>query len=361
MIDLLNSAQIAHAKAGCSYELSLTFQGLGFTISADDKEILDYLKAYYSGLSDDSVSKSSKCLFLINQQPDFSSDDWRPIERTKASPLGLKESYTDTPEGRWIQKVRTGMAMFQSLNDTLVIGNLNQNRSQVVNFINNQFLNHYQHQGYLLGHAAAFDIDGNTTAIAASSGGGKSTLMLRALEANPARFLSNDRILFKPENGEIKVVGLAKHPRVNPGTLINSERLMHLLPATERTRFAAMPASELWNIEQKYDVLIPQCYGEDKVRLSGILKILILLDWSPNSSAPTKLSPVDIEQEPEALEGLSKNPGPFFQDTDGYFPGSVTRSCEHYAANLKGVQVFRLTGKADFDSAFELLGRRGIL
>lgn len=362
MIDLLDPAHITRAKAACSSQLSLRFQGLGFTISADDKGILEYLAAYYSGLSDDSEIQSDKRIFLANSQPDFRSGDWKAVERGKANPNGLKESYTDTPGGRWIQKMRTNMAMHQTLVDPMVIGDLRKNSSQVVNFINNQFLNHYQHQGYLLGHAAAFDIDGNTTAIAASSGGGKSTLMLRALEANPARFLSNDRILFQArEESGVKVLGLAKHPRVNPGTLLNSDRLNHILPSTERARFARMPASELWDTEQKYDVLIPECYGKNKISRSGTLKNLILLDWSLDSPEPTELSPVDIEQTPEALEGLRKSPGLFFQDAKGHFPCSMARSFEAYAENLRGVRVFRLTGKADFDSAFKLLGTEGIL
>lgn len=361
MIDVLNEAEVSRAKSLCSSELSLAFQGLGFTIMADDSSILEYLQEYYSGLSDSSQTMASKRLFLINTAPDFCSGNWQPVKRNKPSPLGLKEAYIDSAGGRWIRKVRTDMAMFQSLADPLVIGDLHTNRSQVVNFINNQFLNHYQRQGYLLGHAAAFDIDGHTTAIAASSGGGKSTLMLRALETEPARFLSNDRILFKPDDGEVKVLGLAKHPRVNPGTLINSERLKHILPQEEQNRFARMPVNELWDIEQKYDVLIPQCYGEKKINLSGTLKNLVLLDWSLNSPQQTELNAVNIEQQPELLEGLRKSPGPFFQDVDGQFPGSATQSCEHYAEHLKGVRVFQLTGKTDFDRACALLASRAIL
>ena len=361
MIDVLNEAEVTRAKSACSSELSLTFQGLGFTIMADDRLVLEFLQDYYSGLTDDSQIMASKRIFLINTPPDFRSGNWQPIKRNKPGPLGLKEAYIDSADGRWIRKVRTDMAMFQSLADPLVIGDLHANRSQVVNFINNQFLNHYQQQGYLLGHAAAFDIDGNTTAIAASSGGGKSTLMLRALETKPARFLSNDRILFRPDNGEVTVLGLAKHPRVNPGTLINSERLQHILPPGEQNRFADMPVNELWNIEQKYDVPIPQCYGENKISLSGTLKNLVLLDWSLNSSRQTELNAVNIEKQPEALEGLRKSPGPFFQNVDGQFPGSAAQSCEYYAEHLKGVRVFQLTGKTDFDRACELLASRGIL
>jgi HprK-related kinase B len=119
--------------------------------------------------------------------------------------------------------------------------------------------------------------------------------------------------------------------------------------------------NELWNIEQKYDVLIPQCYGGKKISLSGTLKNLILLDWSLNSSEQTELNPVNIEQQPGVLDGLRKNPGPFFQDVDGQFPDATAQPCEYYADHLKGVRVFQLTGKTDFDRACALLRSRAIL
>jgi len=251
--------------------------------------------------------------------------------------------------------------LFQSLTAPAAIGELNKHSSQVINFINNQFLNHHQRDGYLLGHASAFDIDGNVTAIAASSGGGKSTLMLKALETATARFLSNDRILFKPENGWVSVLGVAKHPRVNPGTLIHSERLIDILPTEERDRFTDMPKSQLWDIEQKYDVLIPNAYGEGKTALSGTLKHLILLDWALDATAPTAQSSVDITQTPEALEGLRKSPGPFFQHVDGHFPTEQAQSAKIYAEHLASVEVLRLTGTIDFERAIALLQAKGIL
>lgn len=361
MIDLFDDAQVARAKSECTFELPLTFVGLKVRVLADNPAILDYLNDYFSGLTDDGSPQTEIPVFLLNRTPEIGGAEWTPVKRTKVSPLGLKEAYVDTTDGRWIHKVRTGMVMFQSLTAPLAVGDLHGNRAQVVNFINNQFLNHYQRQGYLLGHAAAFDIHGETTVVAACSGGGKSTLMLHALEAEPARFLSNDRILFRPEKGRVEVLGLAKHPRVNPGTLVNSPRLVSILPAAEREKFEGMPRSELWEIEQKYDVLIPQAYGEGKTALAGSLKNLILLDWSLDATAPTALSRVDIGTNPEALEGLRKSPGPFFQDARGHFPAEKSQAATVYAENLSGVQVWRLTGAVDFDHAIELLKARGIL
>lgn len=361
MIDLFDQHQITQAKSECNHELSLTFVGISFRISADCPAILEYLEKYFSGLTLDENAAIEKHLFLINRKANTSGGEWTPVKRIKASPLGLKEAYIDTPEGRWIHKVRTGMVMFQSLEEPIAVGDLHRNRAQVVNFINNQFLNHYQQEGFMLGHAAAFDINGNTTAIAASSGGGKSTLMLHALENAKARFLSNDRVLFRNENDQIRVLGLAKHPRVNPGTLVNSRRLVNILSEDERQKFEAMPRNELWDIEQKYDAIIPDAYGEEKTTLSGHLKHLVLLDWSLEDTKPTQLCPVDLQKTPEALEGLRKSPGPFFQKADGTFPKEKSASAEVYAAHLHGVQVWSLTGAVDFDEAITLMGERGIL
>jgi len=206
MIHILDNAQLTAAKSGCATQLSLTFNGLKLHILADNRAVLDELESYYSGLCEDRGVDTEQRVYLLDREPDTGSVQWTQVKRKKTSQLGLKEAFCDTPGGRWIHKLRTGMVMFQSLTDPMVIGDLMANPSQVVNFINNQFLNHYQRQGYLLGHAAAFDVDGDTTAIAASSGGGKSTLMLRALETESARFLSNDRILFRPEQGQVSVL-----------------------------------------------------------------------------------------------------------------------------------------------------------
>lgn len=369
MINLFDNQQINQAKAACTYALPLTFNGLTIRVLADHPAILDHLEVYYAGLTASgllpkevhTIDQPEQPVWLLDQQADTSGREWTAVKRAKTSALGLKEAYVDTPQGRWIHKVRTGMVLLQSLTAPVAIGELSKHSSQVINFINNQFLNHHQRHGYLLGHASAFDIDGNVTAIAASSGGGKSTLMLKALETAKARFLSNDRILFKPDNHQVNVLGVAKHPRVNPGTLINSPRLSDILPTDEHARFTGMPKSQLWDIEQKYDVLIPNTYGEGKTALSGKLKHLILLDWALDATAPTALSSVDIDQTPEALEGLRKSPGPFFQHADGHFPTEQAQSVKVYAEHLERVEVLRLTGAINFERAIALLQAKGLL
>lgn len=356
---------MASLTANCTAHRLLPFQGLNIQIWADNPQTLTLLDQYYSGLTASTVRHDQPLLsvFLIDQAVNTQGMEWTPVTRHKPGPNGLKEAYRDAPEGRWIHKVRTGMVFLQTLDAPLAMGDLNRHFSQVVNFINNQFLNVQQRRGYLLGHAAAFTVDGQATAIAASSGGGKSTLMLKALEKTGVRFLSNDRILFRsqPEATVTEVLGVAKHPRVNPGTLVSSPRLASLLSPAESERYRRMPAAQLWDVEHKHDVLIPALYGEGKAALSSKLGTLVLLDWSLSSAMPTGLSRVEIEQTPEALEGLRKSSGPFFQSDDGHFPPEQAPSCDVYARQLAGVKVLRLTGGVDFDRAIELLEAEGLL
>ena len=365
-LDAPDRQSLASLKASCTAHLLLPFQELTLQIWADNPRITECLKRYYSGLTADTPTENQpvQTVFLIDQKANTQGINWTPVKRNKStSPLGLKEAYWDTAEGRWIHKVRTGMVFLQTLEAPLAMGELSRHFSQVVNFINNQFLNVQQRGGYLLGHASAFTVDGEATAITASSGGGKSTLMLKALESPGARFLSNDRILFKPqpEGCATEVLGVAKHPRVNPGTLVSSARLAGLLSAAERERYGQMPTAQLWDVEHKYDVLIPALYGDDKTALSGKLSTLVLLDWSLEATTPTELSRVDIEQTPEALEGLRKGHGPFFQCSDGHFPPEQAPSCDVYARQLKGVKVLRLSGEVDFERGIELLKAEGLL
>ena len=361
MTDLSNPDQVRQAKSRCTRELMLDFQGLSCRVLADNQPVIELLRDYFAGLTAEARAPVIQDIYLVDAEPDISAIEWAPVRRAKTRPPGLKEAYADAPGGRWIHKVRTGMVMFQSLSDPMAIGKLMENACQVVNFINNQFLNHHQRQGCLLGHASAFTMAGETTAIAASSGGGKSTLMLRALETEGVRFLSNDRILFRSAAGQTDILGLAKHPRVNPGTLLHSERLATLLSGSERARYSTMPRDQLWEIEQKHDVLIPRLFGEGKTELSGRLKNLVLLDWALDSAKATDLTRVDTVQDPGALEGLRKNPGPFYQDRTGCFPAAESPGSDIYARNLQGVRVWRLTGSIDFDRAATLLAAGGIL
>ncbi len=105
--------------------------------------------------------------FLIPAADDFHID----IEAVEAKPQVLnlklsdkkpdpgkkriKEQYLDTPWGRVVRKTISGMVFYFNRNRNLAIGPCSENDNQVINFINNRFIQWKLDQGCLLCHAAA--------------------------------------------------------------------------------------------------------------------------------------------------------------------------------------------------------------
>lgn len=358
---LLNLPHVNEALSHCSETVCLHFADLSVTVHSNEAMLLAGIADYYrSYLKTEANTTSSLNVYVIEQNAVGDELDWLEVPR-EAGKQGRKEGYLDVADGRWIKKFKTGMAFLQRPDHGVAVGPCASNLAQIVNFINNQFLNHYLRQGFTLGHASAFCVNGEATAIAAGSGGGKSTLMLRCLE-NPERdFLTNDRLLLKKtalkkaEQGT-QTIGLAKLPRVNPGTLLHSDRLRHILPEARQQALRQMPQSELWSLEEKYDVQIEDEYGPDRVVLAANLSRLIMLDWSLDSAEPTQLEAIDLSAQPDVIEGLRKRPGPFYQDKNADFADlNAIDSVVHYCDELANVDVYRLTGKIDFDRAYELI------
>lgn len=370
----VNDDALAAAIASCTKELILTFGALTVHVHSNEQTILDELDLYYKSYQ--KIAKNTQIIdvYAVEQAEVKESVHWLEVPR-EAGKQGRKEGFLDSFtegelsenavfEGRWIKKFKTGMVMLQRMEAPVAIGPCIANMAQIINFINNQFLNVYLRQDFLLGHASGFAVDGKITAIAAGSGGGKSTLMLRCLEDEVREFITNDRILMRHTTSGVDAIGVAKLPRVNPGTLLHSHgnRLLHILTEERQQQLREMAPADLWVLEEKYDVQIEEEYGEGRVGLSGKLTNLIMLDWSFSSDEPTRLELVDLEQEPDTIEGLRKRPGPFYQDNDGMFSDlTACDSVESYCEMLDGVHVFRLVGGIDFDRAYELIDRLDML
>lgn len=356
--DLFDQTQLMAAQESCQFERRFVFADLAVTVKSNDAAMLEELELYYKSYQDDTGVQVEKVLYAVEQPVVGDELDWLEVPR-EVGKQGRKEGYLDAPEGgRWIKKFKTGLTLLQDQSAPLVLGPCSRNLAQIINFINNQFLNFYLGQDYMLGHAAAFSRGGQVTAIAAGSGGGKSTMMLRCLELETRHFLTNDRLLFKRVGNEVRAVGLAKLPRVNPGTLLHSERLKHILLPERQAQLEQMPQSELWGLEEKYDVQIEDEYGPGRVTLAGQLKNLVMLDWSLDASEPTALKEVNLETEADKIDGLRKRPGPFYQDAQGAFCQDLSEiaAMADYVDTLAPVNVYCLTGKIDFDRAFELMG-----
>ncbi|MBJ7538590.1 HprK-related kinase B [Marinomonas transparens] len=355
--NLLDTRQLKVEMSNCQFRSRLVFGSLRVDVYTNNMDILTELGDYYKSYVEDTAIEQTISVYIIDQPAVEDDLDWLEVPR-EAGKQGRKEGYLESASGRWIKKFKTNMLMLQRQRDPIVVGPCLDNLAQVINFINNQFINVHLRRDWVLGHASGFSVAGQVTAIAAGSGGGKSTLMLRCLEDASRQFLTNDRLLMEATSEGVKAVGVAKLPRVNPGTLLHShnDRLKHILPLNEQEKLSQLAQQALWELEQKYDVQIEDEYGENRVQLQGELKNLIMLDWSLASSEPTCLTLVDLEKEPDTIEGLRKRPGPFYQDKVGVFSDSNDcPSVAEYCQMLKTVRVFKLTGAIDFDVAFELI------
>lgn len=359
--NILNVSHVDEGLTHCHHNVRLKFADMVVTVHSNEPMLLAALADYYRSYGRAHNAGHSESapvaldVYAIEQEDVGNELAWQEVPR-EAGKQGRKEGYLDVEGGRWIKKFKTSMSFLQRPNHPVAVGPCVSNLAQVVNFINNQFLNHYLRQGFTLGHASAFCVNGKATAIAAGSGGGKSTLMLRCLEHPQRRFLTNDRILFKQTDHGAHAVGVAKLPRVNPGTLLHSNRLRHILPESRQSALRLMTQGELWTLEEKYDVQVEDEYGADRVQLSSQLTRLIMLDWSLDSTESTQLERVDLAQNAQVIEGLRKRPGPFYQDRQGAFADlEAIDSVAHYCDALANVDVYRLTGKIDFDCAYELI------
>lgn len=265
----------------------------------------------------------------------------------------IKEEYADIPGGRVVRKKKTGLVFVFNQEQHLAIGPCLENINQVVNFINNRFAEQIIRQGALMAHAAAVKHQGKGIVIAGNSGMGKSTIALRLMTLGSI-FVSNDRILFKKSSKGCFMWGLAKNPRINPGTVVHNTVLKtKLLSNQDIMGYAQLDIKTLWELEDKQDVFIEEYFGRDRFQLTSRMDYLILLNWEFSTKLP-KLRAIDPQEEPELLESVIKDPGIFFYAEDRF---KYNGSFESYVKYLKGCQVFELSGGIDFDQGLELIAR----
>lgn len=280
-------------------------------------------------------------------QLDLEYIDWK----REAGKVGRKDSYFDFPGGRIVRKVRTGMVFLQSESQLIAAGPCLQNDNQVINFINAQYMNLLQQRNWQICHAAGLVVDGKALAIAGFSGGGKSTLMLHTLDNLNVNFLSNDRLLIKSEHGRVQAAGIPKQPRINPGTIIHSQRLQGLIDEQRTQELRALPAGELWDLEEKYDVMIDDLYGPDRITTDAPLAAFLVLTWHRDSDKPLNMQKVNIEERRDLLGAIMKSPGPFYQHLDGSFHlADVPFDESAYIDILKNVVVYEASGRVDFQA-----------
>ena len=264
----------------------------------------------------------------------------------------IKEEYTILEGGRLVRKRLTGMVFVFGGEDHLACGPCLENNNQVINFINNRVIEKALNKGFILGHAAGILMNGKGLALAGVSGAGKSTLALHLLSRG-ATFVSNDRLLVERTGQGLSMHGVAKMPRINPGTALNNPDLAKVIPNEQKDRFLSLSTEELWNLEHKYDVMISECFGKNRFVLEGPMDALVILNWKV-APEPANIGMVDINLRRDLLRAFMKPAGVFINPSrNGFFQDP---SEEDYIKTLGDIPVFEITGGVDFTEACDRLG-----
>lgn len=359
MTDRHNLEKLIHKLTGDAVlldeHLDLALGGFTIRIRSNHKPLLQKLAAYFSHVL---PGNSEPDIEVVAVERDVISDssfkftDWA----REPGKTGRKDAYFDVPGARLVHKVRTGMLFLQSSTTRIAAGPCLQNDNQLINFINSQYMDWLQHNGWLICHASGMEVNGHAVGMAGLSGGGKSTLMLNLMEDDSVNYITNDRLFIRANDNAVIARGIPKLPRINPGTIVHNKRLHSLISQQRRDELLQLPKQELWHLEEKYDVHIEQVYGANRVTTEAALDAFVILNWQHNTAGKTAVTAVDINQRRELLAAVMKSPGPFYQHTDGNFHSDAAEFDEQsYLDALRGVTIYEVTGKVDFDIAGQRL------
>jgi HprK-related kinase B len=363
----LISGQIADASADIAglsrelerqyparHELRLEFAGCLMGVLSNSEALLASLREYFGDLVQPSDRRAADVLIRAFEAPPpdfgYAFRDW-PREAGKA---GRKEQFFDLTDGRVVSKVRTRMQFLIGRTDLVAVGPCLANSNQVINFINSQCVSLRLHEGWSLCHASGIarpgPMGGRGIGIAARAGAGKSTLALHLMSSGLC-FVSNDRLLIKATAHGAEMAGIPKMPRVNPGTLLNNPDLHGILPADRQRQLARLPREQLWNLEEKYDVLVDRVYGKGRTSYRASLAGLLILNWSwADSSAATRFEPVDLATRADLLDLVMKSPGVFHRDAAGQGAEATARTDPaRYLEAVRHTRVWEATGCPRFE------------
>ncbi len=322
----------------------LGFGECAIKVQSNHEPLLAELSQYFDQFVVNSDTPAQMTVTTIEQEPPVIDLDLM-VKQPDPGKTKIKEEFYDLADGRLVRKRLTGLIFLFGKDTHLAIGPCLKNSNQVINFINNRLIQWELDRGCLLAHAAAVTSGGKGMALAGFSGMGKSTLALHMMSLG-ADFVSNDRLLVKNSGPGAWMTGVAKLPRINPGTALNNPDLATVMPEKDRIRFAGLPPEELWPLEHKYDVDIEACFGPGRFTLDHAFDALGLLNWQ-RDGGPLQVREIDISRRLDLLEAFKKSPGLFFIE-DGQ---ARDYSDEAYIKVMKNVVVYELSGGADFIQA----------
>jgi len=268
--------------------------------------------------------------------------------------LRAHEAVQEVAGGRLVRRLKSGVILGLWPGRAVAVGDLRANLKEAINLIDASYAKTMLGRGYKLLHAAGVSRGGRGVALAGVPGAGKSTAGLHLLEAG-FRFLSNDRILARPDPAGVDARGYPKQPQVHPGTMLHHPRLVSLLDPEERRALSALPTRDLWQHTdgRSRAVDVEALYGPGTVCLQARLELLVLLTWTLDGTG-FAVRRLDADSALTRWPVYHKDLGAF--DLDRAI--STTPTADDLAAyrNLMGqLTVVEVSGRPDFAALVDVV------
>jgi len=342
-------ADLLSGGAAADREIFLDFGDCRIRVRSNSAPLLGELDAYFGAFVAPAGEAEIEITAIEAATPSI------PLDLVEKEPdpgkERIKEEYAELPGGRIVRKRLTGMVFLFGGGLNLAVGPCGTNPNQIVNFINNRYIEHKLHRGCLLGHSAAVALVSGARmrglALCGFSGAGKSTLAMHVMSRGAA-FVSNDRLLVSPADRALRMYGVAKLPRINPGTALNNPDLADVVPEDDRERFLGLEGDELWGLEHKYDVFLDKCFGEGRFVLAAPMHGLLVLNWR-RDGGETRIAFAKAADRPDLLPAFMKPAGLFCLPLNGApwrDPGAA-----EYAEVLARCDLIEVSGGVDFARA----------
>jgi HprK-related kinase B len=315
--DLAELSRELLSRDSLDHRLHLVFGDCAIRVDSNSAGLIGQLMRYYHGFVSRREWADISIVALEAPALEFGELELTPNPPDPGKSK-IKEEFAEYPDGRLVRKRLTGMVFLFGPQVQMAVGPCVVNANQVVNFINSRHIQWMLDRGGLLFHSAGVAGPAGGLALSGFSGAGKSTLALH-LMSQGLNFVSNDRLVVRHTGRELMMFGVAKLPRINPGTALNNPHLARVIPEVERARFEALELEDLWRLEHKYDAYLDQCFGPERFHLAAPLSGLVVLSWKRGGDG-LQINRVDLRERPDLLPAFVKSPGLFYQPAGGRRP-----------------------------------------